>query len=1228
MALVRSAVDLLDAVESLGLVPHSQAGTLRTTFTAEPTLTAHEALHQLVERGLLTTYQAERLSAGEEQSLVIGGRYRIRELRGAGGMGTVFLAVDGQLGRNVALKILPARLVRDTGAVARFEREAKAMGRLAHGNIVQAYDSGSCGDQHFLVMEFIDGVSLGALLKQRGPLEPSTAADYAYQTALGLQHAHDKGLVHRDLKPANLIITPEQQVKILDLGLARFLHDQVEDETLTIEGTALGTPDYMAPEQFGHAREADERSDVYALGCTLYHMLAGRVPYPGSSFSEKQLAHQRTEPEPVEAFQPQVPAGLSQVVLKMMAKRPADRFASAGQCAEALLPFVAASSHSLPNLKATTTWHGGQLHVVTEAARRRRLLNLIGIGAVLLVASTMLNVAVSRFWDRPPAEVLSAAGNGTSPSAQGKGEGEAATAPQQPEANSGNSDPTPVATVDPWLLTVTQDASDGGQYRTIREALAQARPGMTIRINDGKTYQEQIAFDDPARHAGITLEGTGATVLKPPVGAKYAVAIDSVPDVRLSNLTLEGAGSPVVYLVFVHRHTPGTVLERLNLRDATGSSACGVGVEAVELKAGEPPLTIEKCTIANLAAGVRVSGASNAPHTPMPVRGIVLRDNDISRCDGGIVLVGQLSDLQIVGNRLHNLYTAGILVGGTIPIFQGSRGLLIANNTILMPRNALMFAGPIEAGCEIRIHNNLLLAETGPDLAYSVTDSSVSQTWHLSHNVRRVTSTPTAADSGWLVASDNRDTFVVDSELVPTDPTSPATFLRPAEAAPRLLDGAGHTEPSLPTYIGALPPPGMEPWDWSRTWHAPPGTSQLLTVSEKPEDGGQFRTLAEALTAAEPWATVRVLDTAAYPGPLRLDQPDKHLGVMLDSPGGATIQLVSGISHAVFIADAAHVRVQGFRFADAQPRPGATMIHVAGECDEIVLKNLTFTNDIQSIVYGIRLDQVRPGLPSDRAVRPTCSVRIQGCRFTMASPNLANSGCDIALAINGAGPNAASMSGGFLIVDNVFTGALRGIHVVHSMENVLIAGNTIRECIQESLGLEDWGETASHVQVVNNSLATGQTLVRFWDNPPQEIPATGHLDFRANLLLEAGAIDMVYWRAGTAQPDEESQKTAQTIFRTGRFTDNFRDDSGNSYVLGRIASQDRHRLSRRSFESTDPRAENYLRPLADSDVATGGVGGDLPAYAGAIPPAGVERWDWERTWRSLALRATYFDESP
>jgi serine/threonine protein kinase len=386
------ANEFLDSARQSGLLSTDEAATLSRDMRDGGAATSQDVAAKLVKMDVLTAFQAEQLLAGRGAECVLAGRYLLRQKLGAGAMGAVFLAVDKKLDRAVAIKMLPSQSVTDAGAVARFQREAKALAKLSHPNIIQAYDSDEDAGRQFLVMEYAEGTNLGELVRAKGRIAPALAADYVYQAALGLQNAHEKALVHRDLKPGNLLLTPHGQVKILDLGLARFLQDQVGDATLTREGTGMGTPDYMPPEQFHDARHVDARSDIYSLGCTLYHLITGRVPFPGTSMSAKYAAHEQHEPPPLEEFCPDVPAGLALVVQRMMAKRPADRFQSAREVAEAVFPHVAGSSHAILHIKGTVSWHGSQLGLSVEPLRVRRRRQLIFGSA--MTASALAVVAL------------------------------------------------------------------------------------------------------------------------------------------------------------------------------------------------------------------------------------------------------------------------------------------------------------------------------------------------------------------------------------------------------------------------------------------------------------------------------------------------------------------------------------------------------------------------------------------------------------------------------------------------------------------------------------------------------------------------------------------------------------------------------------------------------------------------------------------------------------------
>jgi serine/threonine-protein kinase len=244
------------------------------------------------------------------------------------------------MNRVVALKVIRPDALDRTGALERFHQEIQSAARLGHPNIVVAHDANEVGGKLFLTMEYVEGQNLSQLVKQRGPLSIRDACDFIRQAALGLEHAHESGLVHRDIKPSNLLVTPAGAVKILDMGLAR-PERRNGDTELTDTGSVVGTADYIAPEQALNARRADARSDVYSLGCTLYFLLTGRPPFPEGTFTEKLMKHNMEDATPIEQLRPEIPAGLAAIVRRMMAKNPTERLARAAAVAEALGPYCA-----------------------------------------------------------------------------------------------------------------------------------------------------------------------------------------------------------------------------------------------------------------------------------------------------------------------------------------------------------------------------------------------------------------------------------------------------------------------------------------------------------------------------------------------------------------------------------------------------------------------------------------------------------------------------------------------------------------------------------------------------------------------------------------------------------------------------------------------------------------------------------------------------------------------
>ncbi len=284
----------------------------------------------LIEQGSLTSYQAKKVLAGATKGFFLGD-YRILRALGEGGMGKVYLAADQAEGTRVAIKVLPPSKAAGGGqALARFRREMELSRLASHPNLARTLDVGQAGNVHFMVLEYVPGESLYHLVKhpRGGPLRVPDAARFFLKVIDGLEAAHAVGLVHRDIKPSNLMVTPEGDARILDLGLARLMD---EESQMTRPNIIIGTLDYASPEQLGNAGKADRRSDLYSLGCTIYFAVSGRPPFEGGDVVNKIFKQRLDDPDPLERVARGVPSAFAAVVRKLMAKDPSDRYQD---CAE------------------------------------------------------------------------------------------------------------------------------------------------------------------------------------------------------------------------------------------------------------------------------------------------------------------------------------------------------------------------------------------------------------------------------------------------------------------------------------------------------------------------------------------------------------------------------------------------------------------------------------------------------------------------------------------------------------------------------------------------------------------------------------------------------------------------------------------------------------------------------------------------------------------------------
>ncbi|HVX59738.1 MAG TPA: serine/threonine-protein kinase [Pirellulales bacterium] len=342
---VTTAQHFITLLHKSRLLSEEQLAETARELAADPDRPPADWAQELVARGWLTDWQSKQLLNGRYAFFM--GKYKLLERLGGGGMGVVFTAHHAMTDRVVALKVMNKTVLSNPLAMKRFQAEVRLLCAVSHPNIIGAYDADCAGGMHFLVMEYGRGQDLRVWLRQHPQLPIDWVCDCIRQAALGLEHAHQRGLVHRDIKPENLLVEdPEPwsrpQVKILDLGLARWMGDEAPDEAaLRVPGQIMGTVDYIAPEQVEQTDLADVRSDIFSLGCTLFKCLTGALPYEGETSSEKLLARVSQDARLASSVRPEIPEQLDRIVAKMLCRDPEERYQSPAEIANALFPLTA-----------------------------------------------------------------------------------------------------------------------------------------------------------------------------------------------------------------------------------------------------------------------------------------------------------------------------------------------------------------------------------------------------------------------------------------------------------------------------------------------------------------------------------------------------------------------------------------------------------------------------------------------------------------------------------------------------------------------------------------------------------------------------------------------------------------------------------------------------------------------------------------------------------------------
>lgn len=797
---------------------------------------------RLVRDGLLTAFQAEQLLIGKWRGFSLG-KYRILERLGAGGMGAVFLCEHTVMGHRVAVKVLPTERANDPAALGRFYREARAAAGLDHVNIVRAYDIDRDGDRHFLVMEYVDGASLQDLVSRRGPLDVLRAVNYVRQAALGLQRAHEAGLVHRDVKPGNLLLDRVGTVKVADLGLARFFHD--DSDAITREqaaGTILGSADYFAPEQAVDCHQVDIRGDIYALGCTFYFLLTGHPPFEGGTVTQKLLWHQIRTPQPVRDLRPEVPAALALILDQMLAKEPAKRFQTPAAVAHALERWTVSPLPPPPEADFRSLSPAAQGALDTrdspgasgtkvvyppipeapgtnpdepeapapdtgEAFAWDRLDTTINYGppppepgrpggkpsARRLPAPEPAEPKPARSWQLPAVLGVALFGVGlgiaglwralTIPTRPGP----ARTTPGMPNTSAGAMPTTGTGAI--RLLRAGTGSME--RYETLWAALGKAKPGDRLVVHADTLDEPLILRGDGLIGTDVSIEGrtdSGRPVLwRPPVvhGAEQPlVSLENVSGLRLTGFDLDGRGQ-VQDLVVLSDKCPGLTLDGVSLRGYTRS--------AVRLQdcAGAPfrPVTLKNLAVtAGQAAETALLFEAGTDRLIQHVE--VRASRFVGPFRAAVRIAGPLAHTLFLGNRFFR-GTDGFRFSKSAPSSQLHAALV--NNTIAEFVTGLSWEALPDArpGSFLAVRNNLFLQTK--TLAQSPGQPPAHLWPRVLAAAGNVRDEATAEGVPPLLAQAHKLT-------VPVDPAQEASFLRYPVDSP--LTSAG----TAADPVGAAPP--------------------------------------------------------------------------------------------------------------------------------------------------------------------------------------------------------------------------------------------------------------------------------------------------------------------------------------------------------------------------------------------------------------------------------------
>src|SRR5271165_2295835 len=614
--------------------------------------------------------------------VLIGG-FALEEAIGAGGMGAVFRALDAQLNRRVALKLLPLDQTSDPEIIQRFYQEGRSAAQLDHENIARVYSIGQDGPNHYIAFEFIEGITVRRRVDESGPLPVQEAVDITLQIAQALVHAASRGVVHRDIKPSNIILTPQGRAKLVDMGVAcRFERDA--DHGLTQSGMTLGTFDYISPEQARDPRDVDVRSDLYSLGCTLFQMLTGRPPFPGGTVLQKLLQHQEEPPPEIRGLNPAVPAELAKIITKLMAKDRDRRYQSPEQLVRDLLAIAGrlglavtpAEQHAWMAANHRVTW---ERHLVWFFPALAFLVVVAGLVWWGREPNTPLPSEPGIGPIRPPRNEAGPKDRSSPPAAQ------AAVASLAEEAELDPSAPVPalprnipvrpsddllsaIAAAPPRsIITLTEDGPYllGGRTGDLRGLLALASRDLTIKsdscVHPVLRFAADAQLGDLRLPALLPFSGGNVTI----EGLAFELDREG-PEERVAAISAEDAELTI----------RGCLFRQSAVRTGRNRAALRIRVQKTMSASGDRPPAVfaDACHFDGGQVGIVAEGPAD----------ILLRDCTLGPCSPTIWLDNNKSTSSVPA-EIHLRHSS--LMAGAGPVFEveGALARILVDDCVIAP---------------------------------------------------------------------------------------------------------------------------------------------------------------------------------------------------------------------------------------------------------------------------------------------------------------------------------------------------------------------------------------------------------------------------------------------------------------------------------------------------------------------------------------------------------------